>query len=202
VGTIGMAHGLEVVIEAAKLLRAGGRHEVRFCLVGDGARRKSLEQQARHEGVSDMVVFTGRLPKEDMPVVLASSDACLVHLKGCELFETVVPSKIFEIMAMGRPIIMGVKGQARRMVNDAGAGLEMEPDCPRSLVAAVEALVENPLSGRRMGHRGARYVKRHFDRDVLAARFSSLLMNLIGVVPCAPSCVTHVKTRARRGKAA
>lgn len=179
VGTIGMAHGLEVVIESAKLLRAGGRDDIRFCLVGDGATRQSLERQARREGVSNMVVFTGRLPKEEMPAVLASSDACLVHLKGCQLFETVVPSKIFEIMAMGRPIIMGVKGQSRQMVIGAGAGVKMVPDCPRSLVAAVETLARSPRTRRRMGLCGATYVTQHFDRDRLAARFTTLLRNII-----------------------
>jgi glycosyltransferase involved in cell wall biosynthesis len=67
IGTIGMAHGLEVVLEAAKLLKMQGRDDIRFCLVGDGASRKSLEEQARCEGLSDLVVFTGRQPKESMP---------------------------------------------------------------------------------------------------------------------------------------
>ncbi|MDZ7616306.1 MAG: glycosyltransferase family 4 protein [Patescibacteria group bacterium] len=202
VGTIGMAHGLEVVIEAAKRLRARGRDDVRFCLVGDGATRQSLQEQACRAGVSDMVVFTGRLPKEEMPTVLASSDACLVHLKGCELFETVVPSKIFEIMAMGRPIIMGVKGQSRRMVIDAGAGLEMEPDCPESLVAAVETLAADGHMGRHMGRSGADYVRRHFDRNALAARYEQLLTDLIGVVPIDRSAAMHAETKVGRGKAA
>ena len=202
VGTIGMAHGLEVVIEAAKLLRAQGRDDIRFCLVGDGAMRQSLQERARREGVSDMVVCTGRLPKEAMPTVLASSDACLVHLKGCELFATVVPSKIFEIMAMSRPIIMGVKGQARAFVLAAGAGLEMEPDCPRSLVEAIEILADSPELSKQMGHRGDAYVWQHFDRDVLAARYSEQLQNVKGVAATQGRLPVNAETMDQRRKAA
>ncbi len=198
VGTIGMAHGLEVVIEAAKLLRAGGRDDIRFCLVGDGAMRKSLEQQARHESVSDMVVCTGRLPKEEMPAVLASSDACLVHLKGCELFETVVPSKIFEIMAMGRPIIMGVKGQARRMVIDAGAGVEMEPDCPRSLVAAVETLAAEAHAGYVRSAGARAYVANHFSRDTFAKRYLDLLEDVAARLPTIKLSTDGTPVRSQR----
>ncbi|MCL4207864.1 MAG: glycosyltransferase family 4 protein [Pirellulaceae bacterium] len=193
IGTIGMAHGLEVVIEAAKLLRAQGRDDIRFCLVGDGASRKSLEEQARREGLSELVVFTGRQPKEAMPTILASSDACLVHLKGCELFETVIPSKIFEIMAMGRPIIMGVKGQARQFVLEAGAGLKMEPDCPQSLVEAVETLSRNQAATKRMGVQGAAYVREHFDRDRLAERYLKLLAGVTG-----NSAASRTKTERQR----
>jgi len=179
VGTIGMAHGLEVVIEAAKRLKAKGRRDISFCLVGDGAERKRLETLAQAADVADMVVFTGRQPKEEVPRILASSGACLIHLKQCELFGTVLPSKIFETMAMGRPIIMGVDGEARRIVMEAGAGVAMEPDSPESLVAAVEQLADDPDFAARHGRAARRYVAQHYNRDTLASKYLRLLHGLV-----------------------
>ena len=93
---------------------------------------------ARHLGVSEWVRFSGILPKSDVPKVLASSDSMLVHLRTCELFETVIPSKIFEIMAMQRPIIMGVLGEAYEIVNEAHVGLPMKPDNETDLELRID----------------------------------------------------------------
>lgn len=180
VGTIGMAHGLEVVVRAARILKDGGRDDVVFLIVGDGARRAGLAEEARQAGVEDRVLFTGRQPKERMPAILAASNACLVHLRGCELFGTVIPSKIFEVMAMQRPIIMGVRGEAREIVLQAGAGLAMEPDSPESLVHCLEQLAENPTLAVELGRAGREFVTRHYDRDELAARYLSLLQRVAG----------------------
>src|SRR6185436_461198 len=90
-GTIGMGCGLDVVLRTAHLLRARGRDDVRFLLVGDGAVREELEARARAEGLLPLVQFTGRQPKGDMPAFLAATDACLVHLTRTELFKTVLP---------------------------------------------------------------------------------------------------------------
>lgn len=175
VGTIGMAHGLDVVLEAARLLREDGRDDIRFLLVGDGAERAHLQERSRGAGLNDLVIFTGRLSKEEMPRVLAASDACLVHLRKCELFESVIPSKLFEIMAMRRPIIMGVHGEALDMVLEAGAGIEMEPDSAHSLVACVEKLADTPGLTDELGRTAREYVAARFSRDTLAAQYLRLL---------------------------
>ncbi|PQO38064.1 glycosyltransferase family 4 protein [Blastopirellula marina] len=181
IGTIGMAHGLDVVIRAAKLLAAKGRDDIRFCLVGDGAVREKLQQEAQAAGVDSMVQFTGRMAKAEMPTVLASSDVCLVHLRGVELFGTVIPSKIFETMAMCRPIIMGVRGEACAMVLEAGAGVEMEPDSETSLLSAIEPLADNPAMTNELGVSGREYVTRNFDRKVLAKRMLRTLHEVCGL---------------------
>ena len=181
VGTIGMAHGLEVVIEAARLLMSQGRNGVRFCLVGDGARRETLQQLARERDVEDLVVFAGRQPKERMPAILASSDACLIHLRGCELFGTVIPSKIFETMAMGRPIIMGVRGEACDLVVAADAGLVMEPDSAESLLDCIDQLIQDAQLRSRLQEHGLDFVRDNYDRDELAAKMLAILQRVAGV---------------------
>jgi len=176
-----MAHGLDVVLEAAKILKTKGRRDIGFCLIGDGASRQRLENQARQSGLDGMVVFAGRQPAEEIPAILASSHACLIHLKDCELFRTVIPSKIFETMAMGRPIIMGVRGEARDIVMKAGAAVEMEPESAESLVRAVERLADDPHFASQLGRSARNYVAKHHNRDMLAARFLRLLQKVAGV---------------------
>ncbi len=185
-GTIGMAHGLDVVVRAATQLLARGRKDIRFCLVGDGADRARLEEMTRAAGVQELVVFAGRQPKERIPTLLASSDACLIHLRSCELFGTVIPSKIFETMAMGRPMIMGVRGEARDIVHRAEAGLDMEPDAAESLAACVMRLADDPELTLRLSASAREFVAEHYDRDRLARRLLKTLHETAGLA-CEPS---------------
>ena len=180
IGTVGMACGLEVVLEAAEKinseaqrLREGGRREapeIVFVIVGDGAHRENLEAEAKKRGL-DNVVFTGRQPKASMPDWVASSDASLVHLKKTELFTTVMPSKIFESAGCKRPIIMGVDGFAKKLVMDARAGLDMVPENAESLVSCVKQLVENPELCRKLGENAYDNIAKVHNRDQQAADY-------------------------------
>jgi len=175
VGTIGMAHGLDVVVRAAKRLQEAGRNGIAFLIVGDGAERAALQQQVVDEGVEDCVVFTGRLPKEKMPCVLASSDCCLIHLHGTKLFATVLPSKIFETMAMQRPIVMGVRGPAQEIVMEAGGGIPMTPESDEELAQIVIRLADDREADAEMGQGARQFVLEHYNRDDLAATYLELL---------------------------
>lgn len=179
VGTIGMAHGLEVVIRTARVLQEQGRTDIAFLIVGDGARCSELEQLAAQEGVQQHVIFTGRMSRDQMPTVLASSDACLVHLRKTELFETVVPSKIFETMAMGRPIIMGVRGESREIVKAAGAAIEMEPESETDLVNGLLKLADDAAFRESLSHSAREYVLEHYDRNTQAARMLKVFEGLV-----------------------
>ena len=178
VGTIGMAHGLETVLDAAETLKTDGRDDVGFLLVGDGARRESLQQEAEDRGLTDFVRFTGRLPKSEMPRVLASSEALLVHLRACDLFSTVIPSKIFEAMAMERPIIMGVRGESADIVRDANAGLDMKPGSAESLIECLTKLKDDTGLYQSIQSNGRRFVLEEFSRDTFAAKYIEVLQQL------------------------
>ena len=173
VGTVGMAHGLEVVLHAAERLKKQGRSDVRFLIVGDGANRRALEEEAQRRGLEN-VVFTGLIPHAQVPNLLASCNAALVHLCGAELFSTVVPSKIFETMALNTPIVMGVKGPARQIVLQARAGVAMTPDEPDSLLLAIDRIYANEEGFRH----GRQYVSQFFDRDYLANNMLAILTQL------------------------
>lgn len=175
VGTIGMAHGLETVLDCAELLQKAGRTDIGFLLVGDGARRQSLEDECAARGLGNLVRFSGLISKQQMPKVLASSNALLVHLRPCELFQTVIPSKIFEAMAMERPIIMGVQGESAEIVRNSQAGIEMEPGNAQSLLECVTKLKDEPNLYSTLSRNGRAFVLQKFSRDAFAAKYLEVI---------------------------
>lgn len=178
-GTIGMACGLDVVLRAARILKDRRDERVRFLLVGDGASRQELENEARVQHLEN-VVFTGLRPKNMMPAFLSVTDACLVHLRKKDLFKSVFPSKILEAAAMARPIVLGVEGLAAKLIGEAGAGICIEPENERELVAAVEKLSGDPGLARKLGEAGRRYVSERFDLDALARQYAGVIENTAG----------------------
>lgn len=166
-GTHGMSHGLETVIDAARLTP-----EVTWVLVGEGARKEALVDYGR--GVPNVVFLPGQ-PATAMPALYAMSDVALVPLRDLELFNTVIPSKLFEIWAMGRPLVLGVRGEAARIVTQSQAGVVVEPESAEALAAAVAELMADDARRAEMGAAGRRFVEEHYDRKVLAARYLRVL---------------------------
>lgn len=175
IGTLGMAHHLETLLDAAHRMRQDGG--IRFRLVGEGARRAALEERARALGLNN-VEFVGERPRGEVPRWIAESSACLVLLRKTDVFTTVVPSKMIEIMAVGRPIVLGVRGEASALLERAGAGLAIEPENTDQLVAALRALRADPNRCRQMSVSGRQFVRRELLRDSLAQRYLHLLTRL------------------------
>ena len=176
VGTHGMAHGLDTALKAAELLR--DLPNVLFLLVGDGAERNHLLKQ-RDIMRLDNVVFLEQQPKTRMPAVWAVTDVSLVLLKDQPLFRTVIPSKIFESMAMMKPVILGVRGESEALLEESGAGICVQPESAVQLARAVRRLYDDPDERRAMGLAGRAFVQQHFDRQVLAARYADLLTTVV-----------------------
>ena len=175
-GTHGMAHHLETILEAAQVLQ--DYPEIAFLLVGDGAERQRLIElcdQSRLENV----LMAGQQPKEKMPALWALSDVSLVLLKKSDLFRTVIPSKIFESMAMEKPIILGVEGESQAIIEGAEAGLCIEPENARELSARVLELYSDRELRARLGRNGRRCVAEQFNREVLGRRYGALLATLL-----------------------
>jgi glycosyltransferase involved in cell wall biosynthesis len=173
-GTVGMAHGLDVMLRAGHRLHERGRDDIVLLVVGDGARRSELEQAARDQGLRN-VVFTGMVGRAQLPAYLASSDACLVHMKDEALFSTVLPSKIFEDAAMEKPILAGLRGEGSAIIEEADCGIVFAPGDDAALAAAIERLADDPEEGRRLGGNGRRFVLEHYDRRRLAHDYLAIL---------------------------
>jgi glycosyltransferase involved in cell wall biosynthesis len=183
IGTIGMAHHLETLLEAAGQLRGDSRFL--FRLVGEGACREALEAQARSLGLGN-VEFCGQRPRGEVARCIAESSACAVLLRRNDVFRTVVPSKILEIMAVGRPILLGVEGEARALVERAGAGLAIEPENAAQLAAAIRDLAGDPERCRQFAENGRKFAAREFPREKLAERYLQLLARLAPSAAAAP----------------
>ena len=180
IGTIGMASGLDIYLRAARLLRDAGRDDICLLAVGDGAVRTEVEAVAQEDGLEN-IIFTGRRPKQEMPLFLAASNVCFVHLRKTPLFESVIPSKIFEAMGMRRPILIGVGGEARKLVEESGGGMAIEPEDEQALVDFLVKYSEAPEELETLGEAGRRYVEAHFDRDQLAESYLKTLRSLVEV---------------------
>ena len=148
VGTHGMAHALTNVLDAAERLKH--RNAVRFLLAGAGAERDRLIADAERRGL-DNVVFMPMQPKDAMGKVWSLCDVALVHLRDQPAFAEVIPSKIFEAMAMGLPILLAApKGEAAEIVEGHGAGRWVSPEAPEALADSVRALARDDTAREAM----------------------------------------------------
>jgi colanic acid biosynthesis glycosyl transferase WcaI len=151
-GTIGLAHGLENVVSAAEMLR---ETDACFFFVGVGAARGGLVREVERLGL-DNVVFAPRQLKEDMPRFWSVCDASLVHLRDEPVFRTVIPSKIFESMAVGLPIIYSApEGDGSHIVRTHDAGIVVPPMQPRALADAVALLMTDAELSERFARNSA-----------------------------------------------
>jgi glycosyltransferase involved in cell wall biosynthesis len=173
VGSHGVSHGLDAVLEAAAL-----QPDVQYLLVGDGAERDRLVKQ-RDERRLENVSMHASVPKSDVPGLYAASDVCLVPLRDVPLFGAFVPSKLFEVLAAGRPIVGAVRGEAREILERSGGALLVEPEDARGIADAVERLRVDPSLRESLGRRGRAYAEQHFDRDALATRYLDVLREIV-----------------------
>ncbi len=176
IGTMGNAHGLGTLLDAASQLRQQ-LPEVQFLLVGEGAEKRQIQASARSQGLTN-IHFLDQQPRERIPALISASDACLVLLKKTDVFKTVIPTKMLEFMACERPLIVGVEGQAREIMETAQAGIAIEPENSQALAAAINQLVENPEARDMMGKQGREYIIKKFSRAATAQKYLEIIQSL------------------------
>jgi glycosyltransferase involved in cell wall biosynthesis len=168
-----MAHNLKTILKAADRLR--DQSDIRFMFVGDGADKGSL--LALKEKLSlDNVTFVPQQPREEVPRYYATSDLCLVPLRMASLFTKNIPSKIYEVMACGKPIVIGTHGESRRLVERAEAGVGVEPDDDRELAEVILELSQDNERSLRLGANGRRYAEQHCRRSEIADRYIAKIL--------------------------
>lgn len=170
IGAHGISQGLTTVAEAAAKV---DDNAVKFAFVGEGAEKEALEDRVRELGLENVTMLPG-VPRERVNEILAAADICLAPLRDIPLFETFIPSKIFEYLGAGKAVVGSVSGESARILRDAGA-VVVDPDDASALASAVEDLAGDESRRREMGTVGRRYVEANFDREQLAARYVSVL---------------------------
>lgn len=174
IGTHGMAHALETVLDAAEAIRHQHNGDVfRFILLGHGARKDLLMQQARERGL-DNVIFIDSVSKDEVPRYWSLLDVSIIHLKKTPLFETVIPSKMFECMGMGIPILHGVHGESAEIVEREQAGVVFEPENHQDLCDKLQQLRADTELFNRLRASSLRAAQ-NYDRAELARRMLEIL---------------------------
>ena len=178
IGTHGLAHALDTVLDAAKLLKAAPDGDrFRFMLVGDGASKVTLQQRAQAEELN-AVIFVDSVSKDQVVRYWSLLDISIIHLKRNELFTTVIPSKLFECMGMAIPVLHGVQGESAGIVDREGVGLLFEPENPFALVEGLRRLAEDPELVARFKTNGLIGAQR-YDRSALALKMLDILDGLV-----------------------
>ena len=152
-------------------------NDIRFIFAGGGAAKEKVIAAAHNKNLRN-VIFIDRQPKEAMPQIWSLCDVSLVPLINNPLFETVIPSKIFECMAMGLPVIMSVpKGEATEIVEKNNTGLVVEPECKEGIANAIIELYKNPDKKEELKQSSIKSSK-VFNREVLANKMLDILAKL------------------------
>jgi glycosyltransferase involved in cell wall biosynthesis len=174
-GTMGWCQDTGVIIEAASRLRD---HPIRFLLVGDGPGKQEAESRTKQLGLQN-VTFLPTQPWDVYPEVLHASDVGMINLNR-NLTSPVVPSKLLNIMAAGRPVVasLPLNGDAPKIVEDAACGFCVDAGDINGLAGAILRLYENPELASQMGKSGREYAERHFSRQTCVRKLEQLLVRL------------------------
>jgi len=169
-GTHGISQGLPEIIDAASRLST---HPVHFAFVGEGADKSRLEHRVRELGLRNVTLLPG-VPHTEVPGVLAAADICLVPLRDVPLFDTFIPSKMFEYLAGGTAVVGSVAGEAARILREAGA-VVVPPQDAVALAKAILELAADPARREAMGQAGHAHVTQFYDHEALAREYRKIL---------------------------
>lgn len=191
IGTHGMAHALDTILDAAVRLRELDGDRFRFILIGDGAEKERLKQKSLDLGLLN-VCFVDSVSKHEIVRYWSLLDASIIHLRKTKLFETVIPSKLFESMGMGIPILHGVAGESAEIVNRHRAGLTFQPENAAELCEKLIQLEQNPLLLEQLAM-NSRKAAPKYERSYLARQMLSVLEEAVGHTSAPSSNVSKGK---------
>ena len=159
---MGLAQDLITIIKAADLLSG---HDIYFQFIGEGVCKTELEKLAKP--FSEKISFHNSIDRDELIKLIKRSSVCLVPLKNKKLFNSALPSKMFEYMACAKPVILGVKGEAKKIVNVSNAGIAIEPENPIMLSKAILTYYKNKEKCKIDGENGMRYITKNLSKEML-----------------------------------
>ena len=178
-GNVGESQNVDVFVKAAKLIP--DELDVQWVIVGDGRDLARIRSVVETAGLNDRFVFTGRQPMESMPHYYARADAMLLSLKDTEIFRLTVPFKLQSYLAVGKPVIGSIGGEARRIVEAAGAGYCVEPDDAAALAEAVAAFARlSPVERDGMSRNASAFYERWYASDKVHDMLENALVTAAG----------------------
>lgn len=174
-GAHGVANHLISLLKVAKACK--DHKDIVFMLIGDGMEKPMLQEYAAKHGLNN-VIFVPSQPKKMMPDFCNASDVCTAILKKVDTFKTVYPNKIFDYMSCSKPILIGIDGVARQLVEESGSGYYVDPEAPEDFRRKIMELYHDEALRTRLGQQGYEFVQKHFSRDSLARQYQAELMKI------------------------
>ena len=174
-GTVGMAHGLEIIINAAQEIN---NTNIEFLIIGEGARKQFLKDMVKSKGLNN-ITFIDNISWIEIVNLNQIINVHLVHLIKDKEFLKVIPSKIFESMALNKPIIMGVDGESRQITNKANCAVNIDPENYKELIEKCYLLYDNPDKIEELGTAGNKYAKNHYSRKILSNKMIEYIITKI-----------------------
>ena len=172
-GIVGYPQGLDVILRAAARLK--NQPDIKFAIVGSGPVKEELIGMKERFELGNVCFFDAQ-PKQRMPDIISACDAGIIPLRKVDLFKGAVPSKAFEYLAMRKPILLGVEGEAKELLIEEGkCGLSFEPDNDEDLYNSIMKAYESESLCETLGENGLKYVTKHFNRCVIAEQFWQFL---------------------------
>jgi glycosyltransferase involved in cell wall biosynthesis len=172
-GLHGLAQGLDTLLRAADLLRQ--REDIQFCFFGEGPEKPKLQLIAAERGLRN-VQFYKPLPASEMVELLASVDVSIVPLKRNDLFKGALPSKLFEALGAGVPVLLALEGEAKELIEKSRGGLLVEPENPEDMAQKILRLCQDSDLCIQLGMNGREYVRAHYNREEIAKNFESCIL--------------------------
>ena len=176
-GNLGLPQGLDTAIECARILKERGESQVLFVFVGGGADRERLIRLSQSYGL-DNVTFVPPQPVSAMPAFMSAADVLLLHLDKAPFRMGTIPGKLLTYMSSGRPVLVGVEGEAADLVRQTACGVAVEPQNPEAMAQGITNLADAELR-RRMGEAGRQAAVTRFDRRKLLAEVESRLEEIV-----------------------
>ncbi|NQT25788.1 glycosyltransferase family 4 protein [candidate division KSB1 bacterium] len=177
-GTIGISHGVEELLLVAEMV-LDSNPQIHFLIAGEGALREKLISLKEEKRLFNVDIWRNQ-PRETMPLLLSISNVSVVSHVNAPIFDTFIPSKMFEGMACERPILAALKGEAAKIITESDSGLVVERGNPAAMKEAILQLYHDPSKCNEMGRRGRDFVLKYFSREILAKQYRDILMDVIG----------------------
>ncbi len=174
-GAHGISQNLTTILKAAEALK--GYDDIQFLFIGEGAEKDQLKETAREYNLNN-VIFIDSQPKDMMPEFYCTSDVCLIPLRKIELFKTFIPSKMFEIMACGIPIIASLEGEAADILKKSNAAIVVEPDNSEEIKQAILKLKDDKELFNKLKENGPTFVEQNYSRKSLAEKYLEIIRDV------------------------
>lgn len=175
-GIIGIAQGLETVIQAARMLH--DQKDIQFIFVGEGPQKAHLTSILSRTNINNLM-FLDEQPREIIPDYLSASDIAIVPLRNIDIFRSALPSKIFDAWACERPVLLSAEGEARNVMEKAQGGIRISPENPEEMVSAINFLKSSPDQRLNFGRNGRRFTLQHYSRQAQAEKLENILISLV-----------------------